>query len=132
MLTIDNDDFIKLVKFIKDRYGINLAERKVLVESRLSNHVLDYGFDNFADYLNLVYNDSTQREVANMINRLTTNHTYFMRETAHFQHMMEIFLPYAEKNIKDKTGFSVQPFLVKKAGGSRAEPLPPSADGGIP
>ena len=64
MLTIDNDDFIKLVKFIKDRYGINLAERKVLVESRLSNHVLDYGFDNFADYLNLVYNDSTQREVA--------------------------------------------------------------------
>ena len=103
MLTIENEDFIKLVNFIKERYGINLEQRKVLVESRLSNHVLDYGFDNFADYLNLVYNDSTQREVANMVNRLTTNHTYFMRETAHFQHMMEVFLPMAEKNMKDKS-----------------------------
>ena len=103
MLTIENEDFYKLVDFIKERYGINLTDRKVLVESRLSNYVLDHGFDNFADYLNLVYNDSTQREVANMINRLTTNHTYFMRETAHFQHMMEIFLPWAEKNIKDRT-----------------------------
>lgn len=103
MLTIENEDFIKLVGFIKERYGLNLTDRKVLVESRLSNYVLDCGFDSFADYLNLVYNDSTQREVANMINRLTTNHTYFMRETAHYQHMMEVFLPWAEKNIKDKT-----------------------------
>ncbi len=103
MLEIANEDFVKLVKFIKDRYGLNLEDRKILVESRLSNYVLDCGFDNFSDYLRLVYNDSTQREVANMINRLTTNHTYFMRETAHFQHMMGIFLPYAEKNVKDKT-----------------------------
>lgn len=103
LLEIANEDFVKLVKFIKDRYGLNLEDRKILVESRLSNYVLDCGFDNFSDYLRLVYNDSTQREVANMINRLTTNHTYFMRETAHFQHMMGIFLPYAEKNVKDKT-----------------------------
>ena len=88
LLEIANEDFVKLVKFIKDRYGLNLEDRKILVESRLSNYVLDCGFDNFSDYLRLVYNDSTQREVANMINRLTTNHTYFMRETAHFQHMM--------------------------------------------
>lgn len=102
MLHIENDDFIKLTEFIKARYGLNLADRKVLVESRLSNYVLDCGFDSFADYLNLVYGDSTQREVANMINRLTTNHTYFMRESTHFSHMMETFLPIAEKQIKDK------------------------------
>ena len=102
MLHIENDDFIKLTEFIKARYGLNLADRKVLVESRLSNYVLDCGFDSFADYLNLVYGDSTQREVANMINRLTTNHTYFMRESTHFSHMMETFLPIAEKQIKDR------------------------------
>lgn len=59
MLQIQNDDFIKLTDFIKSKYGLNLADRKVLVESRLNNYVLDCGFDNFADYLNLVYNDST-------------------------------------------------------------------------
>ena len=59
MLTIENDDFIKLVNFIKTRYGINLTDRKVLVESRLSNYVLDHGFDNFADYLK-TYSENTQ------------------------------------------------------------------------
>lgn len=103
MLQIDNEDFTKLTRFIKKSYGLNLEQKKILVESRLSNYILDCGFNSFKDYLNIVYNDPTHREIANMINRLTTNHTYFMRETAHFQHMMEIFLPYAEKNIKDKT-----------------------------
>jgi len=36
-----------------------------------------------------------------------------------------------ERPAKDKTGFSVQPFLVKKAGGSRAEPSSLSADSEI-
>ena len=62
---------------------------------------MDCGFNSFSEYLSAVYSDETGRETANLINRLTTNHTYFMRETDHFQHFMEKFLPFAEKNVLD-------------------------------
>lgn len=96
-LEISQSDFDELTAFIKEKYGLDLARKKSIVESRLSNYVLDCGFNSFSEYLSAVYSDETGRETANLINRLTTNHTYFMRETDHFQHFMAKFLPYAEK-----------------------------------
>ena len=100
-LEISQSDFDELTAFIKEKYGLDLARKKSIVESRLSNYVLDCGFNSFSEYLSAVYSDETGRETANLINRLTTNHTYFMRETDHFQHFMAKFLPYAEKNVLD-------------------------------
>ena len=91
-LEISQSDFDELTAFIKEKYGLDLARKKSIVESRLSNYVLDCGFNSFSEYLSAVYSDETGRETANLINRLTTNHTYFMRETDHFQHFMEKFL----------------------------------------
>lgn len=92
---------MKLVGFVKSRYGIDLNGKQFLVESRLSNYVADCGFRNFTEYLEAVFDDNSGREVANLINRLTTNHTYFMRESEHFDHFREVFLPWADKTIKD-------------------------------
>lgn len=100
-LEISRSDFNKLTGFIKEKYGLNLADKKSLVESRLYNYVLDCGFESFSEYLNAVYCDETGREMANLINKLTTNHTYFMRETDHFKHFLREFLPYAEKHVQD-------------------------------
>lgn len=95
-------DFERLVKFVKFKYGINLQDKKFLVETRLSNYILDCGFRDFADYCTALYNDTSGREVANMINRITTNHTYFMRETEHFEHFVSVFLKDAVKTKKDR------------------------------
>ena len=100
-LEISQADFDRLTAYIKERFGLNLSGKKSLVQSRLSNYVLDCGFASFSEYLSAVYDDETGRETANLINRLTTNHTYFMRETDHFRHFMNAFLPYAEKTVKD-------------------------------
>ena len=83
-LEISQSDFDELTAFIKEKYGLDLARKKSIVESRLSNYVLDCGFNSFSEYLSAVYSDETGRETANLINRLTTNHTYFMRETGPF------------------------------------------------
>lgn len=100
-LEISQPDFDKLTGFIKEKYGLNLVDKKALVESRLYNYVLDCGFESFSEYLNAVYCDETGHEMANLINKLTTNHTYFMRETDHFKHFIREFLPYAEKHVHD-------------------------------
>lgn len=96
-LEISQSDFDELTAFIKEKYGLDLARKKSIVESRLSNYVLDCGFNSFSEYLSAVYSDETGRETANLINRLTTNHTYFMRETDHFQHFMRNFSPMPKK-----------------------------------
>ena len=101
MLQISEQDFNTLIGLIKEKYGINLSGKKTLVEARLTNHILNSGYDNFHDYLQTVFENNSE-EMANVINKLTTNHTYFMREHEHFSHFTEVFLPYAEKNISDK------------------------------
>ncbi|MBR6046423.1 MAG: protein-glutamate O-methyltransferase CheR [Ruminococcus sp.] len=100
-MELRNSDFIKLANIIKAKYGLNLTEKKYLVESRLTNYVLDCGFDDFGEYFETVYADHTGIEMTNIISRLTTNYTYFMRESEHFRHFTEVFLPDAEKRISD-------------------------------
>lgn len=101
-MKLKDEDFIKLAGYIKSKYGLNLTTKKFLVESRLTNYVLDCGFNDFSEYLQTVYCDKSGSEMANIINRLTTNYTYFMRETEHFKHFTNVFLNEARKNSKDK------------------------------
>ena len=37
-----------------------------------------------------------------MLDRITTNHTFFMREPSHFRYFQDQVLPYLEKTVKDK------------------------------
>ena len=39
-LEISQSDFDELTAFIKEKYGLDLARKKSIVESRLSNYVL--------------------------------------------------------------------------------------------
>ena len=101
-MTLRDSDYLRLMMFVKQKYGINLENKQQLIENRLSNYIRERGFDNFTDFLNAVFSDKSGYEVANVINLLTTNHTYFMREAEHFRHLTEVFLPLMEKKCKNK------------------------------
>lgn len=60
------------------------------------------GFNNFREYLDHVFNDMTKTELTELINKLTTNHTFFMREANHFEYFKKNILPYLEANVKEK------------------------------
>jgi chemotaxis protein methyltransferase CheR len=102
MLDINEREFARLTGYIKDNYGINLSKKKILVEGRLSNIIYEKGFESFGDYLDYVFADKTGEEVKTLINRLTTNHTFFMRESKHFEYFQDTVLPYLAQSIKDK------------------------------
>ena len=101
MIPINDDDFKKLTQFIKSNYGINLTQKRTLIEGRLSNIISEKGFVNFSDYLEYVFKDKTGEEIIILINRLTTNHTYFMRESNHFDYVRDKVLPQLENSVKD-------------------------------
>lgn len=98
--SMSDGDFAMLAGFIKEKYGLDLRNRKSMVESRLYYYVIDRGFDSFSEYLSTVLNGDNSSETANIINRLTTNHTYFMREREHYEHFMRSFLPEMERTLK--------------------------------
>lgn len=98
---INDRDFLRLTGFIKDNYGINLTKKRTLIEGRLSNLIYEKGFENFSAYLDYVFADKTGDEIIILINKLTTNHTYFMREFQHFEFMRNNVLPNLARTVKN-------------------------------
>lgn len=101
MITLKESEFKKLTLYMKSNYGINLTEKKTLIEGRLSNLLIEKGFSNFSDYIEYAFSDLSGKEITTLINKLTTNHTFFMREVSHFDYFKNTVLPYLEQTSKD-------------------------------
>lgn len=100
-LEITEAEFQRLVKYMYDNFGINLSAKKVLVQGRLGNMLNERGFKNYDEYLDTVMKDSSGAEVTTILNKLTTNHTFFMREPEHYTFLKEIILPYMTETCKN-------------------------------
>jgi chemotaxis protein methyltransferase CheR len=116
-LKISDADFKRLHEMMESKYGINLKQKRVLIEGRLSNTITQRGFADFTSFLNMVYADRTGTEMVALLNKLTTNHTYFMREEEHYKYMKDVVLPYFEKEKKDR-----RVYLWSAASSSGEEP----------
>lgn len=103
MITITDKEFKQLSKYINANYGINLKEEKrSLVMGRLFNVLIQNNFKNFTEYFNYVISDKTGKAIDALINKITTNHTFFMREADHFYYFKDKVLPYLASTVKEK------------------------------
>lgn len=102
MIEIKDSEFRELTSYIKNNYGINLSQKKNLIEGRLSNMLIEKGFTNFLEYIQYIFADPTKMEITSLINKITTNHTFFMRETDHFTYFANKVLPYLQATNKQK------------------------------
>lgn len=93
MHTIKEQDFNRLVQFVESNYGINLSKKKALIEGRLSNLLDIEGFGSFSEYTDHIVSGCHKADLDLMIGRLTTNHTFFMRESSHFEYFQNSILP---------------------------------------
>ena len=102
MLTINDKDFQRLVTFVHHNYGIDLSKKRQLIIGRLSNTILSMGFSSFEQYIDNLINNKKPEDLELMLNKLTTNYTFFMREGAHFELFKDTILPYLVETKKDK------------------------------
>ncbi|MEG1584831.1 MAG: protein-glutamate O-methyltransferase CheR, partial [Anaerovorax sp.] len=102
MLSLKDSEFEYIAKHIKDNYGVNLTKKKNLIESRLANYVTGLGFDSYMDYFQYAQKEPSRQEMVTMINKLTTNYTYFLRENSHFEFFRDNVLPWVEYELKTK------------------------------
>ncbi len=94
MLVISDAEFEKLRALIKERFGIHLTDQKrSLVVGRLQKLLRTEGFATFSAYYEHLVTDKSERGLSELINRISTNHTYFNREKGHFDFFAQTALP---------------------------------------
>lgn len=103
MMKLSQNDFDRLVLYMKKNYGINLEKKSVLIEGRLGNMIAQRGFKSFTEFLDFAFADKTGKETMQLVNKLTTNHTFFLRESEHFTFLKQTLLPYFEKKNIDRS-----------------------------
>ena len=95
MQELTTAEFNRIRDYIKDNYGISLNdEKKTLVYSRLRKNLAEEGFTNFSDYFDHLIRDKTGESIVRFVDKITTNHTFFMREADHFDYLRDVVFPY--------------------------------------
>lgn len=93
LTNISNEDFHKLVQFIHRQYGIDLSQKRQLVTSRLSSLLSQKGYTEFGPFVSELLRKQDPADLELVLNRLTTNYTFFMREQEHFDFFQNTILP---------------------------------------
>ncbi len=99
---ITETEFQRISVFLKSRYGIDMSRKKEIINGRLENYLRTGGWASYSEYMNEVEQDATGELERQLVNLLTTNHTYFMRESEHFEYLRRVVLPWLREREADK------------------------------
>lgn len=95
-------EFLRIFRFLKSRYGIDMERKKEIMQGRLDHYIVANGFQNYSEYMNAVDMDYTGRLERELVDILSTNHTFFMREFEHFDFLRQEVLPKLRKQEERK------------------------------
>ena len=103
-LTISDNDFTRLYKFVQSNYGIDLSQKKQLISGRLTTPLKQRGYNNFTDFVNHVLQTKDNELITLLLDKLTTNYTFFMREKEHLDLFCKKIIPdIVQRHQRDKT-----------------------------
>ena len=119
LVQLTDKEFTYITKLLFDRFGIFLGDQKrVLVAGRLSKRLRELNLPDYTEYIDYLTADKTGAELTELINRITTNHTFFFRERDHFDFLEKTVLPSLDS---EKTGIPAQPLRIWSAGCASGE-----------
>ena len=89
---VSDEDFLLFSRLILEQSGINLEKSKrALLNARLGRRVRLLGLNGFREYFDLL--QQNDGEMTHMLDAISTNHTEFFREPAHFEFLLSKFFP---------------------------------------
>ena len=113
MKDLTESELTQFQRFIFQQAGISLpGGKKALVMGRLGKRVAEHQLASFGDYYRLLVSGHHPEEVQVAVDLLTTNETYFFRESKHFDFLRDQALSARNR---------VQPFRVWSAASSSGE-----------
>ena len=85
-------DFIRQIVYERSR--INLGpDKRQLVSARLGKRLRAMQLSTISDYCAVLRGPAAEQELGNLIDEISTNHTFFFREQAHFDFLREKAVP---------------------------------------
>ncbi|MEA3545816.1 MAG: protein-glutamate O-methyltransferase CheR [Thermodesulfobacteriota bacterium] len=100
-MAISDAEFTRLRDLIYHRFGINLTEQKrSLLVGRLQKLMRQLNLPTFSAYFEYLDNDKTEAGLSELVDLISTNHTYFNREKDHFDYFSQTALPAVIENLK--------------------------------
>ncbi len=124
IIKLTDKEFRLISELVYERFGINLTDsKKALVRGRLNSLVRSLGFSSFGDYYESVIHDRTGDSLHFLIDRISTNHSYFFREMDHFVFIAERALPEICKKLKERASDGVRIWCAGCAAGEEAYTL---------
>lgn len=94
LMRLTDAEFNSIRELVYERFGINLTEAKrSLVVGRLQKTIRSLGMESFKQYYDHLVADTTGEALTTLINRISTNHTFFYRENSHFDFFRNTVLP---------------------------------------
>ena len=89
-IAITDKEFKQFQNFIYKTAGISLSPaKKALVGGRLAKRLQQFRLDSYSEYFRMLESGKESTEVQMAIDLLTTNETYFFRESKHFDLLKE-------------------------------------------
>ena len=92
-MLISDVDFQRMVTFVKSNYGIDLSRKRQLITGRLSPTIRKMGYPSFSDFVAHLLEKKDADEITMILNKLTTNYTFFMREQEHLEYFRQRIIP---------------------------------------
>ncbi|XPV76874.1 MAG: CheR family methyltransferase [Desulfovibrio sp.] len=101
--TLSDKAFQRIRTLVYNFCGINLTEQKrSLIVGRLNKMLKAYGVADFDTLCDMFEKDSTGKMMSELANSISTNHTFFYREKAHFEYFFETAFPQAVEACKQE------------------------------
>lgn len=94
LISITDMEFSRISDLIYRFFGIHLADKKkALVCSRLHNVIKNLGFLTFSEYYDYIQNDKSGSGLLTLIDKISTNYSFFFRENDHFMFLKDKIIP---------------------------------------
>lgn len=102
-IRLKDEEFDYIVKFVSGGYGIDLSQKRKLIEARLASELKANGFNSYEQYIAMLKRNPAA--IDSFLNKITTNYSYFNREMEHYDFLMKTVVP--EIAARKKTTLSV-------------------------
>lgn len=94
VLTLTDKEYELFTEFIYNTSGINLGDnKKDLLKTRFQKIVRRLAVKSYSEYYDYIINDKTGAAFTEMIDAISTNHTFFFREKDHFSFLQKQVIP---------------------------------------
>ncbi len=124
LIDITDDEFKHISQLVYEKFGIHLTEKKrVLVRGRLNKLLRQMGYKNFEEYYNAILEDPSGAGLLELVDRISTNHTYFYREKDHFDFLEKRVLPDIARQLDEQGSKDLRLWCAGCATGEEAYTL---------